>query len=392
MMLAIENGDVYSGERFIQDGIVLIEGSSIQAVGPRGEVKIPVGISVLDARGGIIAPGFIDMHTNGALGYELANVDLAGLEKITGYLPQQGVTAFVPTIVSAPIEEILHGLDLVRQALSGKRLLGAEILGVHIEGPYINREMRGAHNIDIIRNPDADEYMDILEYSDVVLWVTLAPELPGALDLIRSLRAKEILISAGHSMVTGSEMKLAIEAGVSNTTHLYCNMSTMRRENITRVAGLVEYTLLDDRLTTQIIADGYTLSPDLMKLAYKVKGPDKLAIITDNSPLAGLPPGVYSLWGKDVIVEEEISYLPDRSAYAGSITSMDRCLRNAIHLMNVPLEDALRMVSLTPASILGIAQNKGRLEPGKDADITILNSDLEVSHTITAGQIAYSAT
>ncbi|MEA3336145.1 MAG: N-acetylglucosamine-6-phosphate deacetylase [Chloroflexota bacterium] len=389
-MLAIENGDVFIVDTFIQDGVVLIEGGIVQAAGPRKEVEIPGGTSHLDARGGTIVPGFIDMHTNGALGYELANAELADLEKITGYLPQQGVTAFVPTIVSAAIEDILQGLELARQAMSGPRLSGAEILGVHIEGPYINREMRGAHNNDIIRNPDPDEYGAILEYPDVILWVTLAPELPGALELIRVLRENDILVSAGHTMALEQDIEMAVEAGLSNATHLYGNMTTLQRENITRVAGLVEYTLLDDRLTTQIIADGYTFSPNLMKLAYKIKGADKLAIITDNSPLAGLPPGVYNLWGVDVVVEEEISYLPDRSAYAGCITTMDRCLRNAIHLMDVPLGDALRMVSTTPASILGVADRKGSLEPGKDADVTVLNSELEVIHTITSGQLAFS--
>jgi N-acetylglucosamine-6-phosphate deacetylase len=174
-------------------------------------------------------------------------------------------------------------------------------------------------------------------------------------------------------------------------THLFGNMGTLRRENLTRVAGMTEAALADDRLTVEIIGDGYHISPTLMKLAYKTKGPSRLAIVTDASPLAGLPPGPYSLWGVEVLVENEIIYLADRSAFAGTMTTMDQCLRNTVSLMEVPVADALRMVSTTPAAILGIMDRKGILTPGRDADVVVLNPDLHVTHTITAGRIAYSS-
>jgi N-acetylglucosamine-6-phosphate deacetylase len=174
-------------------------------------------------------------------------------------------------------------------------------------------------------------------------------------------------------------------------THLFGNMGTLRRENLTRVAGMTEAALLDDRLTVEIIGDGYHISPSLMKLAYKIKGPSRLAIVTDASPLAGLPPGSYTLWGVEVLVEDEIVYLADRSAFAGTVTTMDRCLRNTVRLMDVPGADALRMVTTTPASILGVVDRKGILAPGRDGDVVVLSPDLQVLHTITAGRLAYSS-
>jgi N-acetylglucosamine-6-phosphate deacetylase len=390
-MIAIENGVVLTPEGLIRDGVVLVKGERIRAVGPREAVEIPNGAHRLDAGGGHIVPGFVDMHIHGALGYDLMSATRTELEAVTGFLAKHGVTAWVPATVTAPIDEILRALDLARAILSGPRLTGAEILGVHVEGPYINPEMKGAHRLDAIRDPVPEEYTAILEYSDIIAWVTLAPELPGALELIRELRRNGILVSAGHTAALEPEMERAIEAGLSHVTHLYGNMGSFRRFNLTRVAGVTEAALLDDRLTTEIIGDGYHISPGLMKLAYKAKGPYRLAVVSDASPLVGMPPGRYELWGMEIILEEEISYLPDRSAFAGSITTLDRCLRNVVRRMDVPLKDALQMVSATPASILGVADRKGSLAPGKDADVVVLNSDLQVTHTLAAGQLVYSS-
>jgi N-acetylglucosamine-6-phosphate deacetylase len=327
------------------------------------------------------------MHTHGALGHDLMSATPGELEAITRFLANHGVTAFVPAAITAPLEEILQALELARQVLAGPRLAGAEILGVHVEGPYINREMKGAHRSDAIRDPTPEEYAAILDYADIISWVTLAPELPGALELIQALRGKGIMVSAGHTLAAEPDIERAIEAGLRHVTHLYGNMGSFRRLNLTRVAGMTEAALLDDRLTAEIIGDGYHISPGLMKLAYKAKGAGRLAVVSDASPLVGMPPGKYKLWGMDLILEEEISYLPDRSAFAGSITTMDRCLRNTVRLMGVPLEDALRMVSGTPATILGVAHRKGSLAPGKDADVVILNADLQVTHSVVSGQL-----
>jgi N-acetylglucosamine-6-phosphate deacetylase len=390
-MLAIENGVVHAAEGPIPDGVVLIEEGTIRAIGPRAGVEIPGEVRCLDANQGHIVPGFVDMHTHGALGHDLLNSTPLELEAITSFLPSHGVTAFVPAVVTSPIQETLRVLELARRILSGPRLAGAEILGIHLEGPHLDHEMRGAHRGDVIRKPTPEETAAILAYSEVIAWVTLAPELPGSLELIRTLKSKGIVVSAGHTLALEPDIERAVEAGLSHVTHLYCNTGSFRRLNLTRVSGVTEAALLDDRLTTEIIADGYHVSSGLMKLAYKAKGAGRLAVVTDASPLLGMPPGRYNLWGIEVILEEQITYLPDRSAFAGSVTTMDRCLRNVVHLMEAPLEDALRMVSTTPACILGVGDRKGSLAPGKDADVVVLDTDLQVTHTIVAGQLAYTS-
>ena len=236
-------------------------------------------------------------------------------------------------------------------------------------------------------DPSPEAYGPLLRHAGVIRIVTLAPELPGALEYTRALVGRGILVSAGHSVALDEEFERAVQAGLSHATHMFCNMGTLRRKNIRRHAGLVESILLDDRVTTEIITDGYHIAPSLMRLAYKVKGPDKLAIVTDGSSLTGMPPGRYSAFGRDVIVEEEITYVADRSAWAGSVATMDHCFRVAVESIGLSLEDALRMASLTPARLVGAAHRKGSLEVGKDADVVILDDGLRVRQTVARGRV-----
>jgi N-acetylglucosamine-6-phosphate deacetylase len=297
-----------------------------------------------------------------------------------------GVTSWVPTTGSAPFPDIIAAYAAIREAME-ENGAGAEVLGGHVEGPYLSPQERGAHPLELLVEPRPEEYRELLEYVDAIRVFTLAPELPGALDLIRELKERGILVSAGHSVAIDREFDRAVAAGLSHATHMFCNMGTLRRDNLRRVAGLVESVLLDDRVTTEIIADGYHIAPSLMQLALKVKGLERLAIITDGSSLTGLPPGTYTRLGTDIILEEEISYVADRSAYAGSVATMDQCVRVAIKSMDLALSDAFRMASLTPAVIVGVSDRKGSLEAGKDADLVILDDDLRVGYTVARGEV-----
>jgi N-acetylglucosamine-6-phosphate deacetylase len=388
-MLIIENGTVYTPTQVIPDGMVLVDGRRIQAVARRGEMAIPTGAERIDAHGGSITPGLIDMHMHGLHGHDMMDGQTASLQAMSAVLPRYGVTSFAPTTVTATLEAIegaLKATQEVRQA--GAQ--GAEILGVHIEGPYLSAQERGAHRADLLRPPNNEDYPMFWKYGDLIRSFTLAPELPGALDLIRQLKERGILISAGHSIAIDQEMEKAVEAGVSHVTHMFGNMGTLRRLNLRRVAGLVEYTLLDDRLTTEIIGDGFHISPSLTKLILKQKGPEHLAVVTDGSPLTGRPPGTYRVWGIDVIVEEQIAFVADRSAYAGTVATLDQCLARVIDNAGVTFRDALRMVTLTPSTILKVADRKGSLEAGKDADVVIFDSKLNVNQTIVGGEVVYA--
>lgn len=385
-MLLIENGTVHTPTQVIPDGAVLVDGSHIESVGKRAQMVIPAGVLRLDAAGGNIAPGFINMHIHGVGGYDSLDGESRSLQAMSRLLTRHGVTSWVPTIGSAEFDVMENALRAVRGE-SGAEIQGAAILGAHVEGRYISPHERGAHRPDLLAEPRPAEYVHFLEYADAIRVFTLAPELPGALELIRELKERGVLVSAGHSVAIDEEFALAVEAGLSHATHLFCNMGTLRRANIRRVAGLVESVLLEDRVTSEIITDGYHIAPSLMKLGLKAKGADRLAIITDGSALTGLPPGSYSVYGRDVILEQSISYVSDRSAYAGSVATMDRCVRCAIESMGLSLRDAVRMASLTPASILGVANHKGSLEKGKDADIVVLNDTLHVTHTVVGGHV-----
>ncbi len=385
-ILIIENGTLYTPTDAIPDGAVLLNGQRIEAVGRRDELDVPAEAQRLDARGGHIAPGFVNIHIHGIAGYGSMDGQKASLQAMSRLLILHGVTSWLPTTGTAPFSDIVVAYAAIREAMADDGV-GAEILGGHVEGPYLSPQERGAHPLELLVEPYPEEYTELLTYADAIKVFTVAPELPGALDLITELKRLGILISAGHSVAIDEELGRAVDAGLSHATHMFCNMGTLRRANLRRVAGLVESVLLDDRVTTEIITDGYHIAPSLMPLALKVKGPEKLAIITDGSSLTGLPPGTYTRPGTEIVLEEEISYVADRSAYAGSVATMDQCVRVAVESMNLALTDAFRMSSLTPASIVGVADRKGSLEVGKDADVVILDDDLRVAYTVARGSV-----
>jgi len=385
-VLILENGTLFTPTDVIPDGAVLVNGERIEAVGKRDELAVPAAAQRLDAKGGYIAPGLVNIHVHGVAGYGSMDGQVTSLRAMSRLFLLHGVTSWLPTTGSAPLSDIVAAYAAIREAMEEDGV-GAEILGGHVEGPDLSPQERGAHPLELLIEPRPEEYSELLEYADAIKVFTVAPELPGALDLITELKGLGILISAGHSIAVDEELDRAVDAGLSHATHMFCNMGTLRRSNLRRVAGLVESVLLDDRVTTEIIADGYHIAPSLMQLALKVKGPEKLAIITDGSSLTGLRPGTYTRLGTEIVLEEDISYVADRSAYAGSVATMDQCVRVAVESMNLALTDAFRMASLTPASIVDVADRKGSLEVGKDADVVILDDALRVLYTVARGHV-----
>lgn len=385
-MLAIVNGTVYTPEQVIPDGVVLAEGRRITAVGRAGAVNVPAQARKLDARGGAIVPGFVDMHVHGIQGYDVMDGTVESVQAFSRALTQYGVTAFAPSTTTAELGTVKAALQAV-DTVRNQGAEGAEVLGAHLEGPWLSEQERGAHRKEWLRVPQSEDRELVARYADSICSVTLAPELPGALAMIGELRRLGILASAGHSIALDEEMDAAVTAGVSHATHMFCNMGTLRRNHLRRVAGVVEWTLADDRMTTEIICDGHHIGASLARLALKVKGAKRLAAVTDGMPLAGKPPGAYRIWGNEVIVEEERAIVADGSSYAGSVATMDRCLRWIVDNLDCSFQDALRMVSLTPATILGVHDRKGSLEAGKDADIAILDGQLRVAQIIAAGRV-----
>jgi N-acetylglucosamine-6-phosphate deacetylase len=271
---------------------------------------------------------------------------------------------------------------------------GASFIGMHLEGPYFSMNQRGAQDPRYIRNPDPEEYREILStYPSIRRW-SAAPELSGALDFGTYLRSKGVLAALAHTDAVYEEVLAAFEKGYTHATHLYSAMSGVTRRGTTRYAGAVESAFLIDEMTVEIIADGVHLPPPLLKLVYKIKGADRTALITDAMRGAGMPPGESLLGsrhnGLKVIIEDGVAKLPDRSAFAGSVATADRLVRNMIQLADVPIIDAIRMMTSTPAAIMGVADRKGTLSPGKDADIVLFDDRINIHCTMGGGRIVYS--
>jgi len=385
----IQNGTVLTPCEAIHDGVVVLTGSKIAAVGERGRVATPTDAVVIDAGGNYVAPGLVDIHVHGSKGGDVMAATAEDLETMSDFFVTRGVTAFLATSLTAPQEKLLAVLACVRSVRQGEGLSGAEVLGVHQEGPFLNPEQKGAHQKDLLVCPTPARYKPYLEYADVLTSMTLSPELEGAVELVEDLRSAGVVAALGHSNGIFRELQAGIDAGITHAVHGFCNMSTLRRDDLKRVAGAVETVLWDDRITTELIADGWHLGDTLMKLAVKVKGPERVAFVTDAMTAAGMPPGRYFLAGIEAIIEDGIARLPDYSAYASSVTTLDVCVRHGVQRMGLSLGDAVRMASLTPATIMGVDDRKGSIEPGKDADIVIMDEDVGILSTFARGREVY---
>lgn len=266
---------------------------------------------------------------------------------------------------------------------------GAHVLGVHLEGPYFDLAQAGAQDPANVRNPDDGTADRLLEHHDVIRMVSYAPELPGALELTSRLAALGIVPAAGHSSAKEGEIVAAIERGLRHMIHIWSAQSTTVREGPWRVPGLLEVSLTYDDLTVEMISDNKHLPPTLMKLAYKCIGPDRLCVISDATSGAGLEEGSRFRMGEmEYEVHDGVGMMFDRSCFAGSTTLLNQMLPILIDVVGIPLPEALRMASLTPARVIGVDDRKGTLEAGKDADIAVFNDDFTAWGTLISGRWA----
>ena len=388
--LKIFNGRIITPFRVISDGTLIVDGNKITDV-IEGNPDVE-GALEIDAQGQFISPGFIDIHVHGGGGYDFMDGSVEAFLKIAETHARYGTTSMLPTTLTAEKEDLLQTLEIYKEAKS-KNFNGAQFLGMHLEGPYFSVNQRGAQDPRYIRNPDPDEYKDILSHSNDIKRWSAAPELKGALEFGRYLKSKGVLVALAHTDATYDEALIGFENGYTLATHFYSCMAGVTRKNALRYAGAIEAGYLIDEMNVEIIADGVHLPPPLLKLIVKVKGIDRIALITDSMRAAGMPPGESILGslrdGLKVIVEDGVAKLPDRSSFAGSVATTDRLVRNMVNMVGLPLPDAVRMMTRTPAVILGIENEKGSLIPGKDADILIFNDDIQVQMTIVNGKIIY---
>jgi N-acetylglucosamine-6-phosphate deacetylase len=260
------------------------------------------------------------------------------------------------------------------------------VAGVHVEGPFISRARCGAQRAEFIQDPSPTGVRQLLDYADVIKRVTIAPELPAALEAIENFRTHGINISGGHSDAWDEDARAAFERGMRSVTHTFNCMSSARRRGVYRVGGLLEFALSEPQISCELIADGHHVSPTLMKMLYRAKGPEGICLVTDATAGAGLPDGSrFSLFGNDCIVEGGVCLLADRSTLAGSSARMIDLVRTMVQQVGVPLHEAVAMATQNPARAIGL-ENKGRLAIGADADFAVLSPELEVARTFIAGE------
>jgi N-acetylglucosamine-6-phosphate deacetylase len=386
MTLAITGGTCITPWREIPDSLVLCDEGRITWVGPRSQNEPPPGATPLDATGLLVLPGLIDTHVHGSHGDDVMLDGVEGIRHISTAQLRYGTTAYLPSTVSARPDELLRAVEACREAATPVGPPGAEIVGIHVEGPFINRKKKGAQPEEGIRDPDPDECRRLLDAADGLLRVmTLAPELPGALDMIRWLRGEGVIASLGHSEADYDTALAAIDAGATHATHLFNAMPPLHH----RTPGLAAACLNEPEIHAEVIADGVHLAPEMVRLAVRAKGPERVILITDAMAAVGRPDGAYTLGKNRVIVRGDICLLEDGVTIASSMLTMNYAVRNARRFAAVPLTDAVRMATLVPAQVCGCADRKGSIEVGKDADLALLRPDFSVAGAILAGEIAY---
>lgn len=384
MVTAIVNGRILAPGG-IRHGVLLLEDNRIKGI----DDTVPARAAVIDAEGCYVAPGFIDMHTHGAGGADFMDGTVEAYLTAARMHARHGTTLLYPTTLTSTNEALYESFETYRKARLENRD-GAAFGGMHLEGPYFNPEFAGAQDRRYLRNPRPEEYREILDRCpDLARW-SFAPELDGAAEFAAELKRRGIVASIGHTNATFGECDDAWRAGAAHMTHFYSCMSTISRRNAFRYAGTIEYGYFQDGMTVEIIADGIHVPADLLHLLLKIKGAERISLVTDSMRAAGMPEGQSILGGladgQPVIVEDGVAKLPDRSAFAGSVATADRLVRTMVREAGCSIPEAVRMMTENPARVMGIARRKGSILPGKDADVVIFDDDINVQKTIIAGK------
>ncbi len=382
-------GTVLTPIRALAGAEIAVENGKIVSVGPR-DAATDAGAEIFDIGGLWIAPGFIDMHVHGGGGYDFMDATVEAFHGAARMHALHGTTTLLPTSLASGDEALLDMIHAYQDAVRAP-WVGAAMPGLHLEGPYFSLAQAGAQAPDAITPPDPERTARILKAAQgsILRWSS-APELPGSMEFAREMRERGILLSIGHSDARESVVAEAIENGYTHLTHFYSGMSTIVREKSYRFPGIVESGYLYPELTVEIIADGCHLPASLLRLVYQSMGTRRVALVTDALRGAGMPEGesiIGSLKeGRRCIVEDGVAKLPDRSAFAGSVATTDRLVRNMVQLAGAPLQDAVKMMSLTPARILGF-QDRGMLAAGYRADIVCLDAGLHAVKTFVGGEV-----
>ena len=383
-MLAIKNGKIILEDEIVL-GKALLVTDKIEGI--VDESEIPAGVDVIDAEGGYVSPGFIELHIHGYLSKDVCDASEESLRIISKGLLGNGVTAYLPTTMTVDMAVIKGALEACRALMPETRTPefdGSQILGVHAEGPFISESKKGAQDPKYILKPDADF---VKEYSDVIRVITLAPEEDDAdFSAIKRITTETgVVVSMGHTSADYDTAVAGVKAGVRHATHLFNAMTPLTH----RGPGVVGAALNCDEVSTELIVDTHHVNAALFDTVYKLKG-RKLCIITDCLPAGGLPEGEYTLGGAKIIYKNDLCRLED-GTIAGSVLKLNKGVWNVYNNSKIPLNECVNCASLNPATTLGIQDKKGSIKVGKDADVVILDNEFNVRKTIIGGKIKYEA-
>jgi N-acetylglucosamine-6-phosphate deacetylase len=380
----LHGGTLITPHETLPNHDLVIEDGIIASVHPVGQSQAVSGeVQHIDATGLWVIPGLIDVHVHGSVGSDTMDATPAAIRTMAEFFARHGVTSYLPTTITAPamaIEAAIHNIISMAQPQAG-----AQHLGVHLEGPYIGSKFRGAQPEAWLRSPNPQEYEKWFEMGGIRL-VALAPELPGAIEMIERGARQGIRFSVGHSSASYEQVELAADHGLSQATHTFNGMTGLHH----REPGAAGAVLTDERIYAEIIADGIHLHPAIVKLVVRVKGTRRTIIVTDAIRASGLQDGEYELGGQIVQVRDGIART-SRGSLAGSTLAMDAALRNVMRFAGLSIHDALKMATTTPAEALGLSSRKGVIQPGADADLVLVDPGLNVQATIVNGALVYDA-
>ena len=380
MLTQIINGKIHTPQGWLKNGSVIISDNKILEVS-NCDLAV-VGANIVDARGMYIVPGGVEIHVHGGGGRDFMEGTEEAFRTAVDAHMQHGTTSIFPTLSSSSIPMIQAAARTTEKMMAEK---DSPVLGLHLEGHYFNMKMAGGQMPEYIKNPDPYEYIPLLEETNCIKRWDASPELPGALQFGKYVSSKGILVSVAHTQAEFEDIRAGYDAGYTHATHFYNAMPGFHKKNEYKYEGTVESIYLMDDMTVEAIADGIHVPPTILRLIYKVKGVEKTALITDALACAASDSSV--AFDPRVIIEDGVCKLADRSALAGSIATMDRLIQTMTFKAEVPLFDVCRMISETPAKIMGVYDRKGSLERGKDADILLLDKNLDVRAVWAMGKL-----
>jgi len=373
-------GKVILADGILEGGVIVLDGERIAAVYRAGEARLPDGVETFDYGDCYIAPGLIDLHVHGALGRDVLDCTVDSIREIAAHQARTGVTGFVPTVSAAPLSRTLEAVAVLKAAQIEK--LAAEVLGVYLEGPFLSQAKKGAQDAEFLRAADEKDLDILLQASQGMRTIiTIAPEVGDNLRFIRELRERGVVVSIGHSDADYELASQSFELGITHATHLFNAMSGFHP----RQPGVIGAVLEENNVTAELIADGIHVHSASLRLAVRLKGPERICLVTDSMKATGLGDGEYRVGKLDVVVKKGQARLKESGALAGSVLTLNRAVKNIVNWTGVSISQAVAMASLNPARILGLGEVVGSIAAGKAANLAVFDREFNVIDTLLGG-------